>query len=243
MAQLQSRAKSFGIIFSRQTSPGVPWPTAKRARTTFVAAERETEDARDESRALRAIDRRPLGRNVAQRRKMLKGEGSSTSCPGTRNKAAKEGSEAKDEREESEIENAQRLDKLPQELWERIFDDLEENDLFPLALSCRYFRQKQKELVERTRESEPESEKPRHALKTSLQRKLEKGQPTSADYLRFCRKEKAPRWLGLCTSKLDLIRYLAAFHGHLPLLQQLLKPLKTHDGEIDMNAGESSSSS
>ena len=136
MAQLQSRAKSFGIIFSRQTSPGVPWPTAKRARTTFVAAERETEDARDESRALRAIDRRPLGRNVAQRRKMLKGEGSSTSCPGTRNKAAKEGSEAKDEREESEIENARRLDKLPQELWERIFDDLEENDLFPLALSC-----------------------------------------------------------------------------------------------------------
>ena len=170
-----------------------------------------------------------------ERKKMAKRKRTSTpSCSRARKKV---NSDAR------EVENAQRLDKLPQEMWDKILDELESDDLFPLALSCRYFRQKQKELVERTRESEPESGKPRHALKTSLQRKLEKGQPTSADYLRFCRKEKAPRWLGLCTSKLDLIRYLAAFHGHLPLLQQLLKPLKTHDGEIDMNAGESSSSS
>ena len=245
MAQLQSRAKSFGIIFSRQTSPGVPWPTAKRARTTFVAAERETEDARDESRALRAIDRRPLGRNVAQRRKMLKGEGSSTSCPGTRNKAAKEGSEAKDEREESEIENARRLDKLPQELWERIFDDLEENDLFPLALSCRYFRQKQKELVERTRQREPGIGKPRRrrlALKANLRLPHpEKGQPASADYLWFCSKEKVSKNFG--RQKAELVRYLAAFQGHLPLLQELQAALAKLDWDITRAAGKSSSSS
>ena len=48
-----------------------------------------------------------------------------------------------------EVESTyQRLDKLPQEVWEKILDELESDDLFPLALSCRYFRQKQKELVE-----------------------------------------------------------------------------------------------
>ena len=68
-----------------------------------------------------------------------------------------------------EVENAKHLDKLPQEVWEKIFDTLKENDLFPLALSCRHFRQKQKELVERMRQSEPESEKLRFALRTTLQ--------------------------------------------------------------------------
>jgi len=49
-----------------------------------------------------------------------------------------------------EAANTQRLlGTLPQELWEKITNNLEENDLFPLALSCRYFRQKQKELVAR----------------------------------------------------------------------------------------------
>ena len=57
-----------------------------------------------------------------------------------------------DERDASEDENAQRLlEKLPPEVWEKILDDLEEDDLFLLALSCRFFRQKQKELVARTR--------------------------------------------------------------------------------------------
>ena len=45
--------------------------------------------------------------------------------------------------------NNERLDELPQEIWEKVFDKLGEHDLFPLALSCRYFRQKQKELVEK----------------------------------------------------------------------------------------------
>ena len=119
-----------------------------------------------------------------------------------------------------EVENDQRLGKLPQEVWEKITDNLENDDLFPLALSCRYFRQKQKELVARTRESGPESGKPRPALKTNLRRKLEKRQPASAEYLRFCYKEKGSRHVGQKNAK--WIMCLAAYHGHLPLLQELL---------------------
>ena len=96
---------------------------------------------------------------------------------------------SKHERDAREVKNAQRLDKLPPEVWEKIFDELEENDLFPLALSCRYFRQKQKELVELRTQSRPGSGKPHLALTTNLKRKLEKGEPASADYLRFCSKE------------------------------------------------------
>ena len=81
---------------------------------------------------------------------MAKRKGSSTSRPRARNKVA-----AKEEREARVVENAQRPDKLPQEVWEKILAELDENDLFPLALSCRYFRQKQKELVERTRQQRP----------------------------------------------------------------------------------------
>ena len=57
-----------------------------------------------------------------------------------------------------EVESTyQRLDKLPPEVWGKILDELESDDLFPLALSCRYFRQKQKELLARARQSSPES--------------------------------------------------------------------------------------
>merc|ERR1719305_2088013 len=49
----------------------------------------------------------------------------------------------------SKVENAQRLDKLPPEVWEKIFGNLDKNDVFPLALSCRYFHQKQEELGNR----------------------------------------------------------------------------------------------
>ena len=115
---------------------------------------------------------------------MPKRKGSSTSRPRARNKVA-----AKEEREARVVENAQRLDKLPQEVWEKILDELKENDLFPLALSCRYFRQKQKDLVARTRQHEVERRKPRLALKTTLHSKPVEGQPASADYLRFCSKE------------------------------------------------------
>ena len=94
-----------------------------------------------------------------RRKKGAEPKGSSTSSPGAINKAAKEGSRAK------EVASFKRLDTLPQELWEKILDELDGNDLFPLALSCRYFRQKQKELLARTRQGRPESGKPRPALK------------------------------------------------------------------------------
>ena len=76
---------------------------------------------------------------------MAKREGSSgDSGPRTRSKVAKE------RREAEEVASIQRLDKLPKDLWEKIFIELIETDvrdLASLAMSCRYFRQKQ-ELVE-----------------------------------------------------------------------------------------------
>ena len=164
---------------------------------------------------------------------MAKRKGSSTSRPRTRKKVAKE------ERDAREVENAQRLDKLPQEVWEKILAHLDESDLFPLALTCRYFRQKQKELVERTRQQRPGRGKPPLTLKTDLERKLDNGQPMSADYLRFCSKEKVSR--DVAQKKAQCIRLLAAFYGHLPLLQELLKPLKKLDLYITGYAGQYSS--
>ena len=140
-----------------------------------------------------------------------------------------------------EAENTQRcLDKLPPEVWGKILGNLDENDLFSFALSCRYFRQKQKELVARTRQSGPER---RLALKTNLKRKLWNRQPASADYLRFCSKEKVPRDFG--QKRDEIIRTLAAFHGYLPLLQELPKSKTKEEIEllwITRSAGESSSS-
>ena len=131
-----------------------------------------------------------------------------------------------------------RLDKLPRDVWEKILDELEENDLFPLALSCRFFRQKQKELVERTRESGPESGEPALALKTNLMRKLNDGQPASVDYLRFCSKEEVSRY---CVNvRDDRLRRLAAHHGHLSLLKELLKPLEMLDQDVIRAAGKTS---
>ena len=151
-----------------------------------------------------------------RRKKGAEPKGSSTSSPGAINKAAKDRSTAK------EVESTKWLDKLPKEVWEKIFDNLDENDLFPLALSCRYFRQKQKELVERTRQQGPGSEKPRLALETNLEQKLRERQaaPVSADYLRFCSKEKLSSDDASLNDK--WIMCLAAYHGHLPLLQELL---------------------
>ena len=163
---------------------------------------------------------------------MTKRKRTSTSSPRARKKATKEGRDAR------ELENARCLDKLPPELWEKILDELKGDDLFPLALSCRYFRQKQKELVARTRQQGRESGKPRLTLKTNLERKLQKGQPVSAEYLKFARKEKASRGVG--RKKAGWIRELAAYHGYLPLLQELQAGLKTLDSDLSMDAGESS---
>ena len=75
-------------------------------------------------------------------------------------------------------ENASRLDKLPPELWDKVLDNLDENDLFPLALSCRYFRQKQKDLVARKSE-----------LRMRTVFKMNQGSRSnrslSSDYIRF----------------------------------------------------------
>ena len=67
----------------------------------------------------------------------------------------------------------------------------------------------------------------------------------SADYLRFCSKEEGSG--DEFGEKIaDYVRRLAAYHGHLPLLQELLKPLETNDPltglldyEITRAAGES----
>ena len=78
----------------------------------------------------------------------------------------------------TEVENTQHLDKLPQKVWEKILDNLGENDLFPLALSCRYFRQKQKDLVARKSE-----------LRMRTVFKMNQGSRSnrslSSDYIRF----------------------------------------------------------
>ena len=145
------------------------------------------------------------------------------------------------ENRDEEVENARRLDKLPKEVWERIFDELDENDLFPLALSCRFFREKQKELVARTRQQGPWSGKPRLALKTNLWPR--KNQPASADYRRFCSKEKAPRRSSYLMGHKEMVRHLAAYHGHLPLLQEQLGTFKNKVGmpsDFIGDAGESS---
>ena len=79
---------------------------------------------------------------------------------------------------------------------------------------------------------------PRRAFKTKLKRKRWNGQPVSVDYLRFCSKEivsKKHVWYrDYC------IIHQAAFHGHLPLLQELLKPLKELPYNTIKAAGESS---
>ena len=148
---------------------------------------------------------------------MAKRKGSSASGPRTRSKAAKEGREAR------EAENARRLEKLPLEVWDKILDHLESDDLFPLALSCRYFRQKQKELV--ARPNCLKCGKPCLALVTSLERKgllcRRECRPASAEYLRFCYKENTSSDDYLVRAR--AIRDMAAFHGYLPLLQELVR--------------------
>ena len=226
---------------------------------------------------------------------MAKRKGPSTSRPRARDKAAKEGSDAKRafenecaqlgrdisaleakqgkleeqlgplRREEEqvqqsllakikrleEVKNAQRLGKLPPEVWEKILGELGENDLFPLALSCRYFRQKQKELVARTRQRvrAPWDEDSRLSLRTYLHRRLWDDQPVSVDYVRFYSKENVSAVRHGCNMvdavrgsrlKDSFVRGLAAFHGHLPLLQELLKPSNNLPAGITNAAGESS---
>ena len=120
-------------------------------------------------------------------------------------------------------------------------DELKEKDLFPLALSCRYFRQKQKELVAHTRQNEPWSRKPPLALKTIFCEKPAQGQPASADYIRFGSTLTDWWWM----YHIDRIRCtsgLVAYHDDLPLLKELLQAgLEPGSVIIISEAGESSS--
>ena len=95
----------------------------------------------------------------------------------------------------------------------------------------------------RTKENGLGSEVSHLALKTNLWRKRAKGQPASADYLRFCSKEKGPRRPSYYMEHEEIVKCLAAFQGYLPLLQELLKPLNTLDSDITGHAGESFSRS
>ena len=155
-----------------------------------------------------------------------------------RKKAVKEERGARVDRDTREVENTQRLlVKLPKKVWEKILDHLDRNDLFPLALSCRYFRHKQKELVARkTRQGG----KPCMILKTNLTQKLKMGQLASAEYVRFCSKEKTSR--DEDDERATDVKMLAAFHGHLPLLQELLADSGNLDYLVTHCAGGSSSS-
>ena len=130
-----------------------------------------------------------------------------------------------------EAENAQRLDRLLPEVWEKILDELKEDDHFPLALSCRFFRQKQKELVARRTQQGRESGKSPLALKTTLFQKREKGQLVSSEYIRFCSEENARGYQIQKSDPYETFHHpdevrewylmcLAAFHGHLHLLNQ-----------------------
>ena len=71
------------------------------------------------TKKLKARSFRPV--EVREKGKMAKRKGPSTSGPRTRSKAVKD----------RQVESIQRLDKLPQEIWEKILDHLDENDLFP----------------------------------------------------------------------------------------------------------------
>ena len=158
-----------------------------------------------------------------------------------------------------EEENARRLDKLPRDVWSKIFDHLEENDLFPAAMSCRFFRQKQKELVVRSKRNGPGSGKPRLVLRTNLTKKtFEPGpysySPTSLDYIEWLRKQpiniKGLNKKGnanIESQRTPLLKVLAALHGHLDfLVKHLDKKLKSKQGfrtldkRIAMAAGEHS---
>ena len=147
-----------------------------------------------------------------------------------------------------EVDNTKRLDKLPPEVWEKVLDHLEGNDHFPLALSCRYFRQKQKELGVRTIESKPKSLPfPDHPLKTVLHCPPKVGQPVvSADYLRFCLTETCSGTVPLRDDAVRMglcILSLVAFQGHMSLLQRLVAALNGHCMyNITEAAGKSSTS-
>merc|ERR1711959_545518 len=110
-------------------------------------------------------------------------------------------------------ENEARLGKLPQEVWDKVFDELDRNDLFPLASSCKNFRHKQKELL---------------ARKKWEWRRMVTGWKVEAIFSLPHQSEEYLRWLFLRSQVLgekqhrEIKEYLtaaAALHGYLPLVK------------------------
>ena len=266
---------------------------AKEGREAKIIAEHGVEDECDQLRCeFRALkkEQAKLNRKISEKERRLKDEELEEQLRPLRRETQQVQRNLRQKRKRLkelcdaiEVENTyQRLDKLPPEVWEKILDHLEDADLFPLALSSRYFRQKQKELVARARQSGPGSGGTRLALKTNLKRKLKEGTPAyvdalngldrhrwlreqhqrqrchldlsdlpsdetaSAEYLRFCFHEKVFVPVHKyyrhkrVEEKAKCIRQLAAFHGHLPLLQELIKPLNELPYYITEAASESS---
>ena len=60
-ADFNLKPSLFGLHFLATDLAGECLDNGERDETAFVAAERETEDARNEKHTLRAIERRPLG--------------------------------------------------------------------------------------------------------------------------------------------------------------------------------------
>ena len=136
------------------------------------------------------------------------------------------------------------MEKLPPEVWRKILAELDWNDLFPLALSCKFFRQKQLQKVQAAIRKAPDVWRERGScLETRYQQKIDEVQPASVEYLKFLRKEEELR--GVSPDTGDGIMCLAALHGYLPLLQEDLKslgdgPLNMITREVAECAGESS---
>ena len=66
-----------------------------------------------------------------------------------------------------EEENEKRLQVLPSDVWSKIFDQLEENDLFPAASTCRFFRKRTNERLDEANKKKKGSLK----IRTNLVRK------------------------------------------------------------------------
>ena len=122
---------------------------------------------------------------------MAKRKGSSRAALRAIKKAAKDATR----RDAWEVQNAQHLGKLPREVWRKVLGNLKSDDLFPLALSCRYFLQK---IVARTLRREGHQSGRREcrlALRTNLRRMLAESKSVSAEYVNFAAKRNSWRTL------------------------------------------------
>lgn len=131
-----------------------------------------------------------------------------------------------------EEENEKRLQVLPSDVWSKIFDQLEENDLFPAASTCRFFRKRTNERLDEANKKKKGSLK----IRTNLVRKTyEPGRgpvfkPTSLNYIKWIRAQKGLTQID-AQDRAEVLKVLAALHGHLDFLRTHLdKKLKSKQG-------------